>query len=307
LRRLVDLAPRQAVDDAGVARVLVADEAQQLGARVGLVDDRVADVGPVEARHEHLGTVQGETRDDLRAGLRVGGGGQRDARHLGKALVQQGKLKVLRAEVVPPLRHAVRLVDGEQRNAGARQQVEAARRGQSFGRDVQQIELAVEQCAFHRARGAGIQRRVQAGGAHAELGHRRDLVLHQRDQRRYHHAGALAQQRRHLVAQRLAPAGGHQHQRVAAEGDALDDGRLGVAEAVVAERLAQYRERAVAQCGRAGHRAGPAHRKAASSCPERSHKASASAPSRAAFDGAVSRQSTKYRPLTADTASAVAR
>ena len=44
-------------------------------------------------------------------------------------------------------------------------------------------------------------------------------------------AGALAQQRRHLVAQRLAAAGGHQHQRVAAAGDVRDDLFLRAAEA----------------------------------------------------------------------------
>ncbi len=55
---------------------------------------------------------------------------------------------------------------------------------------------------------------------HAELLERADLVVHQRDQRAHHErhaaAGAVARDRRHLVAQALAAAGGHQHQRVAA-------------------------------------------------------------------------------------------
>src|SRR6266571_2284892 len=46
--RLVDLAPRQAVDDAGVA-AMSGEKIEQLAARVVALDDRVADVRPVEA------------------------------------------------------------------------------------------------------------------------------------------------------------------------------------------------------------------------------------------------------------------
>jgi len=70
-----------------------------------------------------------------------------------------------------------------------------------------------------------------------------DLVVHQRDQGRDHHrhavAGALARDRRDLVAQRLAAARGHQHQRVAAVRHVVDDGGLGAAELVVAEDLVE--------------------------------------------------------------------
>ncbi len=52
VRDLVDGVACQAVDDAGFARMLIADEAQQLLARLALLHDPVADVRPVEARHE---------------------------------------------------------------------------------------------------------------------------------------------------------------------------------------------------------------------------------------------------------------
>ncbi len=90
--------------------------AQELRARVVLVDDRVADVRAVEARHEDPRVVEREALDDLGARLRIGGGGERDARHVREALVQQRKLQVLGPEVVAPLRDAVRLVDREQRD-----------------------------------------------------------------------------------------------------------------------------------------------------------------------------------------------
>ena len=52
--------------------------------------------------------------------------------------------------------------------------------------------------------------------AHAELAQRFDLILHERDQRRDDQGEAVKDQRRDLIAQRFAAAGGHQDQRVGA-------------------------------------------------------------------------------------------
>ncbi len=163
----------------------------------------------------------------------------------GEALVQHGQLDVLGAEIVAPLRDAVRLVDGEQRDAGAcaqhaLEQAEKALGQQAFGRDVEQIQLARQQAPLHRrAPRPQSERGVEEGGAHAELQQRIDLVLHQRDQRRDDDADAAAQQGGNLVAQRLAAAGGHQHQRIAAADDVVDDLGLGAAEGGVTEDGAQ--------------------------------------------------------------------
>ena len=91
---------------------------------------------------EHARVAEREALDDLVARQRVGGRGQRDARHARQALVQDRELQVLGPEVVAPLRHAVRLVDREQRDAGAVDEVEAARHQQALGRDVEEVELA---------------------------------------------------------------------------------------------------------------------------------------------------------------------
>src|SRR3546814_4688956 len=64
----------------------------------------------------------------------------------------------------------------------------------------------------------------------------------QRDQRGDHDPAALAQDGRDLVAQRLAATGGHQHQRVVAAGDVVDDGGLLAAEGGVAEDLLERSE-----------------------------------------------------------------
>ena len=57
------------------------------------------------------------------------------------------------------------------------------------------------------------------------------------------HAGAGPHQRGDLVAQRLAAAGGHQHQRVAAADQVLDHILLVTAERVVAEHAVQHLQR----------------------------------------------------------------
>ncbi len=113
------LAAALAVDDAGVAVVLVADEAQQLLARVVLFDQGVADVGPVEAADEDAGVLQLQALDHVGTGVVVGGGGQSQARHVREACVQHAELQIVFTEVVAPLADAVRLVDGEQAEQAA--------------------------------------------------------------------------------------------------------------------------------------------------------------------------------------------
>ena len=103
-----------------------------------------------------------------------------------------------------------------------------ARRQDALGRRVQQHQPARAQLALDRPTRPGCRacefRKLACTPSFFE---RADLVVHQRDQRRHHHRhaapGAVAGDRRHLVAQALAAAGGHQHQRVAAADHMLDD------------------------------------------------------------------------------------
>ena len=238
LRGVVHFAPAQAIDDAGLA--LVAEqELAQLALRVVAQAHAIADVGSVETGDELARVLQRQTLDDLLACARVGGGGERDARHRGKALRQDRQLAVLGAEIVAPLRHAVRLVDGEQRHLGAFEQIEEARRQQPLRRHVEQVQRAGEQLLLDLALRVGGQAGVEVGRCHARLAQGVDLILHQRDQRRYHDRRALPQQGGNLIAQRLAAAGGHQHQRVATLPQMFDDGLLLAAEAWVTEGVAK--------------------------------------------------------------------
>ena len=252
--RLVDAPARQAVDDAGVAGVLAAQQVEQLPARVLLVDDHVAQVGAVERRDEAGGVLEPQLLAHLAAGRLVGGGGERDARHVRVALGEDAQPQVLGAEVVAPLAHAVGLVDRDQRELGAVEQREEARREQPLGRHVEQVEAAVRHVALDLVGLGRVERAVQVRRAHPQLPQGVHLVLHQGDQRADDQADAGAHQRGHLVAQRLAAAGGHEHERVAAGEDRLDDGFLVAAERVVAPHLLQggagVRERADGGVGR---------------------------------------------------------
>ena len=247
-RRLFDLLARAAIDDAGLAFVLVADEAQQLAFRFVLLDDAVTDVRPVETGHEGPGVFERQALDDVGPRDVVGGGRQCNARHAGEALVQDRQPEVLLAEVVAPLADAMRLVDREQAQQAAFVQrvehAEKARRQQALRRGIEQHQAARTQLTLDALGLVAGQRGIEEGGMHAGLFERADLVVHQRDQRAHHHrhavAAAVPHDRRHLVAQALAAAGGHQHQRVAAAGDVIDDRGLQATKRAVAEDFVQH-------------------------------------------------------------------
>ena len=82
-------------------------------------------------------------------------------------------------------------------------------------------------------------RAVEHGGRDAHIGELRHLVLHQGDQRADHQHGAAQNQRRKLVAERLAAAGGHDHGGVVALHQALNDALLHGPERIVAPILLQ--------------------------------------------------------------------
>jgi len=133
----------------------------------------------------------------------------------------------------------VRFVDGEQRDAAAVQQRQEAAGQQPFRCDVQQVQLTAQQGLFDLLCLVCRQRGVEERRAYTQLAQRIHLILHQRDQRRDDDAGALAQQRGHLVAEGLAGAGRHQHEGIVAGGEVFDDGLLMATESAVTEDALQ--------------------------------------------------------------------
>jgi hypothetical protein len=133
----------------------------------------------------------------------------------------------------------VRLVDREQRDLALGQQPHRGLDPQPLGREVEQVELARQERGLHPLPLAEVLRRVEEPRAHAQRGERVDLVLHQRDQRRDDHPDPWPDEGGDLVAQRLAAAGGHEHERIAARDDVLDDLLLTGPERVVTEHPVQ--------------------------------------------------------------------
>ena len=164
-----------------------------------------------------------------------------------KPLVQHGQLDVFRPEIVPPLRHAMRFVDCEQPDWRAFQKIEETRRHQALGRYVQQVDFAIAQRAFGGGSLGARQCRIQVRGANADFLERGNLVLHQCDQRRHDDARAearlLSHERRNLIAQRLAAARWHEHERIAARRHVFDDFALLPSESGIAKNFVEDFER----------------------------------------------------------------
>ncbi len=223
-------------------------ETQQLRGRVLLLDDGVTDVGPVETADESPRSLQLQPLKDVLAGQVVGGGCQCDAWHRGKTLVQHAQRPVFGPEVMPPLAHAMRLVDRKQAEfAPFVQRIELGqetRRRDPLGRDVDQRDLTAQHAALHLRGLITALRRIQKGGINPGLVQGADLVMHQCDQRRHHDRRAkplaLAHDGGDLVTQRLAAPGGHQHQCVAAGAHVVNHRLLWAAKLSVAKYLAQH-------------------------------------------------------------------
>ncbi len=196
--------------------------------------------------------LEAQLLHDLLARALVGGRGQRDARDAGEALGEDAQLAVLGAEVVAPLRDAVRLVDGEEGDVDLGEKRQHALLHEALGRDVEEVERAGLQLPLDGLLLGEGQRRVEEGRLDARGFERVDLILHERDQRRDDDAGAAPHEGGDLVAERLAAARRHEDQRVAAGEHRLHDGRLVQPEGVVAEHALQHRQRGAEIGGRFG-------------------------------------------------------
>jgi hypothetical protein len=131
---------------------------QKLPLRLGLRHDPVADVRAVETRHEVAGADQVEPLRDLLPGGPGGSRRQGDAGNVRPSLVQRGQREVVGPEVVPPLGHAVRLVNGEQRDGAAIEQAQRRLHPQSLRSQIEEVKLASHERRLHLQARAGILR-----------------------------------------------------------------------------------------------------------------------------------------------------
>ena len=191
--------------------------------RAAKLRDRVADVRPVEARDEGRGIFERKFGDDVLTRALVGRRGERDARHARETLGENFELPVLGAEVVAPLRDAMRFVDREDCNVAALEEAKRALLHETFRRNIEKIEPASRELTLDLVLRRAILCRVEKRRLDAEIAQRIDLILHQRDQRRDDDAGARPDKSGDLIAQRFAAAGRHQRQTIAAAQEGRDD------------------------------------------------------------------------------------
>ena len=159
-----------------------AHERRVLVARLGALHAEV-EVGPVEAAHEHEGVAQLQGVHDVGAHLLGGGGGERShAGTGGQALHEAGYLAVVGTEVLAPLRHAVRLVHGDEVDGHGVGELGQARAGEALGRHVEQADLPGRRTGEGIGLLGGAERGVDARGGDASLLKARHLVFHERDE-----------------------------------------------------------------------------------------------------------------------------
>ena len=146
----------------------------------------------------------------------LGGGGQaQDGRGILSVVLGDvtRDVAIVRAEIVPPLRQAVRLVHDPRADAAPRDRlpertVAKLLRSDQNDTGVAETDVGKRFGAFRHG-----NETVDRGGAGDALApHRRDLIGHQRHQRRNHHGERpgcfVAHQRRELIAERLSGSGG---------------------------------------------------------------------------------------------------
>ena len=236
--RLLGLAPRQAIDDAagaGMAR----NRVEKLALPFLLRRDGETDIGPVETEHQRLDIAAEKPRGDIGPRRLVGGRGQRRDRHAGEEVAQPRQILIFAPEGRSPLRNAMRLVDRDELDVETLQRGQHARGHQPFGREIEEPRLAGSRAAPGSDIVLARLRRIDAVGGDAGQPERRDLVLHQRHQRRDDEREAARHQRRHLEAERFARAGRHDGEEMAARQQHAHGLLLAGAERVEAENVFQ--------------------------------------------------------------------
>ena len=200
------------------------------------LDNFDGEVVAAKSVNEAGGCGHAELRDDVGLHRGRGRGCEREHRNAIGAVAQRGQIlsehAVVGAKIVTPLRDAVRLVNGDERGRTLGEHLRKSGNAKAFGRDEKKVECAGEIVDAGLARDGAVEAGVDARHAQVECGELRDLVFHERDQRRDDERGSAESDGGKLVAERLPCPGGHDQQQVAA----LDGG--------AADRLPGWRESA---------------------------------------------------------------
>ena len=247
----IDCLAGRAIHDAALARMRDHIVAHPRG--LGLVAHLLAakvEVLAIEARHHRRGILQAEHLLDIGAhALGRRGGKRRHDRAPRQRIDKLANLQVSRTEILAPLAHAVGFVNGHERNADAAfgcsflRKGQKARLEQALGRHIHKLVAPLTSTLEH---GILLSRRkagVEITGVRTRREQRAGLVLHKRQQRAHHKGDAGQHKCRHLVADRLAGACGHNAERIAAGKDRIHHAVLSRAKRGVAKIGAERVER----------------------------------------------------------------
>ena len=215
-RHLLHVATSRRIDDRHA--LMVAEHADQrlILLRVGLRgDDVIPEVRPVEPGDDRLRVLQPKLPRDVGTDVRCRGGGERNGGRPTESLAHLRDPEVARPEVVSPFAYAMRLVDGQQRHAHVLEPLGRTAEVKSLRRHVEHLDLAAHDARHPLCDFGGGQGAVQERGGDAAGGEGVNLVLHQRNQRAHDYREARQDERRHLIADGLAPAGRKDNERIA--------------------------------------------------------------------------------------------
>ena len=222
--------------------------------------DLVVEVGAFKAAAVLRGVAEGQLADDVLGDARRRGGGEGHDRHLAEPAVKAGtelaEHAVLGPKVVAPLADAVGLVDGEAGDVELGQQGAAGGGHQPLGGEVQQAVLTRQGVLLAAVELFAVEGGIEEGRRDAVGLQQVYLVLHQGDERGDHDGrAARLGEGGQLVAEALAPAGGEDHEHVAAREGVVDDRPLHRAKRLVPEVLLEQRPQRVGRTAR--DRVGP--------------------------------------------------
>ena len=231
--------PGGTVDDAA-APLPLPQQLQHGGALVPGLPHVEKEVGPVKARHRPHRVPEPQQRHDVPLHQVRGRGGE--GPHGGPP--GQGGEKVRDApvagpEVLPPLGDAVGLVHRHERDGQLLRQGGEVLRLQPLRSHIEEPVGPLPQPVIDRPPLRSGKGAVEKRRRDARLLQCHHLVLHQGDEGRDHQRHPRQQQCRHLIAEGLAPAGGHDAQGIPPRQQGVDQGLLPLPEFPVAEAAPQ--------------------------------------------------------------------
>ena len=237
-RRSQHLGTCTAIHDGASLRVFP-QQFQQLGGDRFVFHHLVGNVFPAERLAHHL-EILGKTQASADIGRCFSGSGSREGdRGDGEEIPRPDDLAVSRAEVVPPLGDAVRLVHCQKRYRKVARHPRKTLGGDAFGREIQELERPVR-CLVEAQGDLGSRKRtVDAGRRDSFSGEGFHLVFHQGDERGDDQRYPVEQQGRYLIAHRFASAGRQDGQGVPSGQYRFDGLALGRAQTLMSPVVAQ--------------------------------------------------------------------